>query len=114
MKIALKKDMTRERQAARERVDQLFAARIEAALGPKATLYAVKYAAALAVSNGYSSPLVMSLGDAQTVIQKNEAMQAALASVENERQALQAEIDRAQSAREIEAILERIANEVTL
>ncbi|WP_273794689.1 hypothetical protein [Brucella intermedia] len=113
MKIALKKDMARERLVARERIDQLFAARLEAALGPKAALYAVKYAAALAVSNGHSSPLVMSLGDAHTVIQKNEAMQAALASVENERQTLQAKIDQAESAREIETILEQIANEVT-
>ncbi|WP_043062087.1 hypothetical protein [Brucella anthropi] len=114
MKIALTKDMARERQAAREQLDQLFAARIEAALGPKATLYAVKYAAALAVLNGDGSPLIAGAAEAETVIRKNHDMQAALASVESERQTLQAEIDRAKTAREIETILERIANEVTL
>lgn len=114
MKIVLKKDIAKERQMAREQLDHFFAMRIATAIGPKAELYAVKYAAALAFSNGHASPLIENAAEAEAIIQKNHDMQAALASVESERQALQAEIDHAATARDIETILERIANEVTL
>lgn len=114
MKIALKKDMAKERATAREQLDNHFAIRIREAIGLKADLYVVKYAAALAVSNGHVSPLVASNAEATIIIQKNHDMQSRLASIEIERQALQAEIDGAATAREIDAILERIASEEAL
>ncbi|WP_435657954.1 hypothetical protein [Brucella pituitosa] len=114
MKIALKKDMAKERIVARAHLDNHFAIRIRAAIGLKGELYAVKYSAALAVSNGHASPLITSPAEADVVIQKNHEMQNRLASIEADRQAIQAEIDRAATAREIEAILERVASEEPL
>lgn len=114
MKIALKKDMAKERVIAREQLDNHFAIRIRTAIGLKGELYAVKYAAALAVFNGHASPLITSPAEADAVIQKNHEMQYRLASIEADRQAIQAEIDGARTAREIEAIFERIASEELL
>nr|WP_278388393.1 hypothetical protein [Brucella intermedia] len=105
MKISLTKDIEKVRAAARNRVDEQFTARINEAIGPKASLYSVKYAAALAFLNGVASPLISSRQEAETIIAKNTEMQAALATVENERQALQERIDTADTAQEIERLI---------
>ena len=105
MKISLTKDIEKVRALARSRVDELFASRINEAIGPKASLYSVKYASALAYLTGVSSPLIASRQEAETVIAKNAEMQAALAILEGERQALQAQIDEASTAHEIERLI---------
>ncbi|GGB00778.1 hypothetical protein GCM10011491_31210 [Brucella endophytica] len=108
MKITLKKDMDKERKAARAHLDELFAPRIEAALGPKAALYAVKYAAALAGCGGWSTPLVPHAAEAAIIIEKHHEMHKGLALIEAERQALQAEIDSADNCIQLQAILQRV------
>lgn len=105
MKISLTKDIEKVRALARNRIDEMFAARINEAIGPKASLYSVKYACALAFLNGVASPLISSHQEAETIIAKNTKMQAALASIEGERQALQEMIDKAEAAHEIERLL---------
>lgn len=105
MKISLSKDIEKVRAAARIRVDEQFAARINEAIGPKASLYSVKYACALAFLNGVASPLISSRKDAEAIIAKNTEMQVALAIIESDRQALQAEIDEASTAPEIERLI---------
>lgn len=105
MKISLTKDIERVRALARNRIDEMFAARINETIGPKASLYSVKYACALAFLNGVASPLISSRHEAETIIAKNTEMQAALAIIESDRQALQAEIDQASTAHEIERLI---------
>ncbi|APY14329.1 hypothetical protein GJU93_02560 [Brucella sp. 10RB9212] len=105
MKISLTKDIEKIRASARNRVDELFAARIDEAIGPKASLYSMKYAAALALLSGVVSPLISSMQEAEAIIAKNAEMQAALAIIESDRQALQAEIDEASTAHEIERLI---------
>lgn len=105
MKISLTKDIEKLRASARNRIDEQFAARINEAIGLKASLYSVKYASALAFLSGVASPLISSRQEAETIIAKNVQMQAALAPIEMERQALQAEIDAASTAHDIERLI---------
>ncbi len=110
MKITLTKDIGKERAAARKQVDALFAARTEAALGPKAALYAVKYSAAIAHMAGVPSPLIADSAAAEEIINRNKEMQAKLSVIERERQALQAKIDQAATAADIESVVSNHAS----
>lgn len=105
MKISLKKDMAWERLKARHRLDDIFLPKINEVIGEKSALYAVKYTAAMGLINGVSSPLIADLKEAEAIITKNAFMQERLASIETERQALQAQIDLAQTPSEIDKLL---------
>ena len=107
MKLTLTKDIGAERKRARALLDEKFAALHAEVLGPKAALYAVKYAAAIAYLGGTVSPLIASRAEAEAIVAKNTDMQAALAAIEADRQRLQAEIDSAATAHELDLILSR-------
>ncbi|MBX8827259.1 hypothetical protein [Ochrobactrum sp. SFR4] len=107
MKITLGKNINNERIKCRQELDNLFAQRISDALGNKAALYAVKYSAALAHMNGVSSPLISGDADAADIIERNNDMQTALAVIETERQAVQAQIDKAPDYFSLQGILAR-------
>jgi hypothetical protein len=100
MKLVLKKDMAAERTMARARLDDILVPRINEMLGPKAALYALKYAAALAGA----AP------DAEAIIANHEAATAAVMTIEDQRQALQARIENAATVFDLEEILAEAAS----
>lgn len=95
MKLSISKDMTAERLKARAELDEVFLPRISEVLGPKAALYAAKYAAALAGS----------AHDAEAIIAKHEAATAKIMQIEARRQELQGRIDAARTTFELQDIL---------
>lgn len=95
MKLSISKDMAAERLKARAALDELFLPRINEVLGPKAALYALKYAAALAGS----AP------DAEAIIAKHEAAMATIMQIEARRQELQGRINDAATVSEIDRVL---------
>ncbi|MBZ9653559.1 hypothetical protein [Phyllobacterium lublinensis] len=99
MKITGKKDLTVERLRGRAAVDAVMVPRINEAMGPKFALYQMK---AMLAQTGY----VMSVGDeADDILTRFSSTAKTVAILETERQALQARIDSAATAAEIDAIV---------
>lgn len=101
MKITVRKDIQKERIEARRLLDAIYEARIATALGQKAALYAAKFNAAQSAPN----PLVASEAEAARIIERHSAYLAAIAAVEDQRQAAQSRIDAACNAFELADIL---------
>ena len=98
MKVKGKKNLAGERERGRAAIDAIFLPHIEAAMGPKFSLYQLKAAVASAGSDR--------LGNPDDILAKHSAMIEAIAQVEAYRQAAQSRIDAASSAAEISAIIE--------
>lgn len=108
MKISFGKNLDREKAKARARIDAHFVPLLNQQLGRKSAIYAAKHAAAIAFLGGASSPLVADEAEAQAILIKHAASFEMFALIEQERQLAQAEIDGADSAVAIEAIIARI------
>lgn len=102
MKIEGKKDIAAERLRGRAAVDAVYVPRINAAMGPKFALYQMK--TMLAQQNYKMSET----DDPQDIMTRFSTTAKAVASIESERQALQARIDAATTASEIDAIVASI------
>lgn len=102
MKIEGKKDLTKMRQHARDEIDLVFIPRINAILGPKFPLYQAKQQlVASAVIQG---------AEAEDILDRFDTLMQRILPLEDERQAMQARIDNAASALEIETIVKGIKN----
>ncbi|MBZ9600767.1 hypothetical protein [Phyllobacterium chamaecytisi] len=99
MKIEGKKDIAAERLRGRAAVDAVYVPRINAAMGPKFALYIVK---------GMDSSRFGGEDEALEIEKNYRTMIDRLATIESERQALQARIDAATTAAEIDAIIASI------
>ncbi|MDQ0996863.1 hypothetical protein QFZ34_002045 [Phyllobacterium ifriqiyense] len=97
MKITGKKNIEAERLRGRAAVDAVMVPRINAAMGPKFALYQAKAAVAREGSNMFGKP--------SDIIKRHNLLLSSIIRVEEERQALQARIDAATSASEIDAIV---------
>ncbi|UXN62919.1 hypothetical protein N8E89_09340 [Phyllobacterium sp. A18/5-2] len=102
MKIEGKKDLGVCRAEAREAVDAVYIPKLNAAMGPKFALYQAKAHSAL---GGIGIGFVSKSDDPQEIIDRFDALSKCVASIESERQALQARIDAATTASEIDAII---------
>ena len=90
MKLTPRKDIDALRADALARLDIAHAARRPASINDG--LYAAKRAAALHVLAGGSSPLVATPDEARVILDKAAASDAAIATLEAQRQAAQADI----------------------
>lgn len=105
MKIVGKKDIYAERAKAREFIDRVFVPRINEAMGPKFALYQAKAQAAHTdVGSGFLSPS----DDRKDIIDRFNALSQRVATIEDERQEIQARIDNAITVAEIESILDNV------
>lgn len=102
MKIVGKKNIDAERIRGRASIDAVYVPRINAAMGPKFALYQAKAHSALA---GVGIGFVGRADNPQDIIDRFDALSHRVAAIETERQALQAKVDAATSAIEIEAII---------
>lgn len=98
MKITGKKNIEAERLRGRSAIDAVMLPKIAAVMGDpvKFALYTVKAANSRMFADGFRNVIIE---------QKHEAQMMELVKVEDERQALQARIDAATTAIEIEAII---------
>lgn len=100
MKIAGKKDLAACRTEARAAVDKIMLPRITEAMGPKFALYQAK---------GFDARLFGNNDEETAEIERRYVeLVKSIAVIENERQAIQARIDSAQTAAEIDAIVAAI------
>ena len=97
MKVKGKKDLRVERARGRAAVDAVFMPRLYAAMGPKFNLYQLK--ASLA-ANGIDR-----LGNPVDILSKHAEMLDRIDTIEAHRQDIQARVDVAKSAAEIDAII---------
>ena len=102
MKITGKKDIAAERLRGRAAIDAVYVPRINAAMGPKFALYQAK---AFSASN--EGALVFS-HESEAVLEKWNALLDGISTIESERQTIQARIDAATTASEIDAIVASI------
>lgn len=96
MKITGNKDIVAERLRGRAAVDAVYVPRINAAMGPKFALY---------IAKGMDSHRFGDADEALEIEKNYRTMIDRLATIESERQALQARIDAATTASEIDAIV---------
>ncbi len=101
MKITGKKNIEAERLRGRVAVDAVYVPRINAAMGPKFALYQAKAYSSATLQVGS----LVSDVEADEVIRRFDELLASIAKIETERQALQARIDAASTASEIDAIV---------
>lgn len=105
MKLTPRKDLSALKADALLRLDQMHAARRPASINDG--LYAAKRAAALHVMAGGASPLVATADEARVILDKAAAADAALAALESDRQAAQADIRAAADWFELQAVISR-------
>ena len=105
MKLTPRKDLTALKADALARLDHAHAAMRPASIND--ALYAAKRAAAMHVLAGGSSPLVATAEDARAILDKAAASDAALATLEAQRQAAQADIRAAADWFELQSAISR-------
>ena len=102
MKVKGKKDLTSERARGRAAIDAILLPRISDAMGPKFTLYQAKAYAATIYGGQH---LVNDDTECEEIVARFDRLLTSIGKIETERQALQALVDAAKSAAEIDAIL---------